>query len=85
MDSAVKLVDQEKSEERKAFLKALESMVNEYIEEAEHQEGTDYWEDFGPAESLVEDFALYITESKEAPPTGARAEITEDLEVRWVL
>lgn len=47
-----------------AYLKARFSgqmaIVDEYVEEAEHQEGVEYWLDFESAEELEADFQLYL-------------------------
>lgn len=40
--------------------------IAEYINEAEHGEGTEYWERFITPEQLVDDFDLYIQELNDA-------------------
>lgn len=34
--------------------------ANEYIEEAEHQEGVEYWNQFSDFDELWEDFLLFV-------------------------
>ena len=40
-------------------------LVEEYVQEAEHQDGEDYWDSFGTKAELVKDFRLYITNYEE--------------------
>lgn len=47
-----------------AFKSAVRSTrhprAEEYIREAEHQDGEEYWENFANREEVLEDFARYI-------------------------
>lgn len=40
-------------------------VVKEYIGEAEHQEGTEYWNEFPTIESVMHDFQLYVKNTNE--------------------
>lgn len=46
------------------FLKLLDDIKNEYLLEAEHQDGTAYWDECTP-EEFIEDFARYISNRAE--------------------
>ncbi len=50
---------------RKEFLKELNRLANEYADEAEHQDGSDYWlcgtsHGFESAQQIVADFVMYL-------------------------
>ncbi len=34
--------------------------INEYIAEAEHSDGIEYWVEYGGVDKLVQDFAEYL-------------------------
>lgn len=42
------------------FKKKIEVLLQEYIDEAENQEGDAYWSNHGPLSSLVEDFGIFL-------------------------
>lgn len=43
------------------FTAHMSSLAHEYADEAEHQEGTDYWKDsFKTDQEVEDDFILYI-------------------------
>jgi len=42
------------------FQKKMVALIQEYIEEVEHIEGKEYWEQFRDMQDAVLDFALYL-------------------------
>lgn len=45
---------------REVFQKGMVALIQEYIEEIEHTEGKEYWEQFRDMQDAVLDFALYL-------------------------
>lgn len=48
------------AEAEHAFRKRISEYVEEYINEAEHQDGYGYWQKFDSIPELVQDFAVYL-------------------------
>lgn len=47
------------AEAKAAFRSRVSTAVREYIDEAEHQDGDDYWSTFSDAEEIFDDFLEY--------------------------
>jgi|GEM_PF-5133666 hypothetical protein len=46
---------------KRQFKKRVRELLKEYIEEAEHQEGTGYWREyFSTVDEAIADFALFL-------------------------
>lgn len=41
------------------FIKRVEALLKEYVDESEHQDGKDYWKMFKTPDHAVKDFLLY--------------------------
>jgi hypothetical protein len=45
---------------KKTFLETINNIAREMADEAEHQDGTDYWKQYKTQTDAVLDFALYL-------------------------
>jgi len=45
---------------KECFVEYMHNQVQEYVEEAEHQEGEKYWDEFKSIFDIVKDFKLYL-------------------------
>jgi hypothetical protein len=51
--------ENERSENLAVFVKTVEAVMEEYINEFEHQDGSEVWEMMTPDE-IAEDFAIFV-------------------------
>ena len=62
------------------ILNKFKDLVDEYISEAEHQDGYSYWNNFKDEKEFVEDLAIYISNRIDPPADkGPPAEPTEEM------